>query len=233
VSRAGLDKQPHDVATMFDGVAEKYDLTNDILSMGQDRRWRRRVVDLVAPKPGEVILDLAAGTGTSSQPFADAGATVVPCDFSIGMLEVGKRNRPSLPFTAGDGMRLPFGDDVFDAVTISFGLRNIVDPIAGLREMLRVTRPGGRIVVCEFSTPTWGPFDAVYTNYLMRALPPVARAVSSNPESYVYLAESIRAWPDQKGLALRMVEAGWGRVEWHNLSAGIVALHHSTKPTSR
>lgn len=230
MSRAGLDKQPHDVATMFDGVAEKYDVTNDILSLGQDRRWRRRVVDLVAPKPGELILDLAAGTGTSSQPFADAGATVVPCDFSIGMLEVGKRERPALAFVAGDGMKLPFGDNIFDAVTISFGLRNIVDPIEGLRELLRVTRPGGRIVVCEFSTPTWGPFDTVYTNYLMRALPPVARAVSSNPESYVYLAESIRAWPDQKGLALRMVEAGWGKVDWHNLSAGIVALHRSTKP---
>lgn len=230
MSRAGLDKQPHDVATMFDGVAEKYDVTNDILSLGQDRRWRRRVVDLVAPKPGELILDLAAGTGTSSQPFADAGATVVPCDFSIGMLEVGKRERPALAFVAGDGMKLPFGDNIFDAVTISFGLRNIVDPIEGLRELLRVTRPGGRIVVCEFSTPTWGPFDTVYTNYLMRALPPVARAVSSNPESYVYLAESIRAWPDQKGLALRMVEAGWGKVDWQNLSAGIVALHRSTKP---
>jgi demethylmenaquinone methyltransferase/2-methoxy-6-polyprenyl-1,4-benzoquinol methylase len=230
VSRAGLDKQPHDVATMFDKVAERYDLTNDVLSLGQDRRWRKQVVDLVAPEPGETILDLAAGTGTSSQPFADAGATVVPCDFSMGMLEVGKQARPDLPFTAGDGMLLPFGDNTFDAVTISFGLRNIVDPIEGLRELLRVTKRGGRIVVCEFSTPTWSPFDAVYTNYLMRALPAVARAVSSNPESYVYLAESIRAWPDQKGLALRMVEAGWGRVDWHNLSAGIVALHHSTKP---
>ncbi|MRJ76075.1 demethylmenaquinone methyltransferase [Aeromicrobium sp. SMF47] len=230
MSRAGLDKEPHDVAKMFDKVAKKYDLTNDVLSMGQDRRWRKRVVDLLAPQPGEVILDLAAGTGTSSQPFADAGATVVPCDFSFGMLEVGKQARPHLPFTAGDGMLLPFGDETFDAVTISFGLRNIVDPIEGLRELRRVTRPGGRIVICEFSTPTWGPFDAVYTNYLMRALPPVARAVSSNPESYVYLAESIRAWPDQKGLALRMVEAGWGRVEWHNLSGGIVALHRSTKP---
>jgi demethylmenaquinone methyltransferase/2-methoxy-6-polyprenyl-1,4-benzoquinol methylase len=230
VSRAGLDKEPRDVARMFDGVAEKYDLTNDVLSMGQDRRWRKRVVELVAPKPGELILDLAAGTGTSSEPFAKAGATVVPCDFSIGMLEVGKKARPVLPFTAGDGMRLPFGDDVFDAVTISFGLRNIVDPIAGLKELLRVTRPGGRIVVCEFSTPTWGPFDAIYSNYLMRALPSIARKVSSNPESYVYLAESIREWPDQKGLALRMAEAGWGKVDWHNLSAGIVALHHSVKP---
>ncbi len=231
MSRAGLDKEPHDVARMFDGVAEKYDITNDVLSMGQDRRWRKRVVELVAPRPGELILDLAAGTGTSSEPFADAGATVVPCDFSIGMLEVGKKARPGLPFAAGDGMKLPFGDDVFDAVTISFGLRNIHDPIEGLREMLRVTKPGGRIVVCEFSTPTWGPFDAIYSNYLMRALPAVARTVSSNPESYVYLAESIRAWPDQKGLALRMVEAGWGKVDWHNLSAGIVALHHSIKPS--
>ncbi|MCW2826175.1 MAG: demethylmenaquinone methyltransferase [Aeromicrobium sp.] len=230
MSRAGLDKQPHDVAKMFDGVAEKYDLTNDVLSVGQDRRWRKRVVDLVAPRPGETILDLAAGTGTSSQPFADAGATVVPCDFSIGMLEVGKRERPALAFTAGDGTLLPFGDETFDAVTISFGLRNIVDPIAGLRELLRVTKPGGRVVVCEFSTPTWSPFAAIYGNYLMRALPSIARKVSSNPESYVYLAESIREWPDQKGLAMRMVEAGWGRVEWHNLSGGIVALHHSVKP---
>ena len=230
MSRAGLDKEPHDVAKMFDGVAEKYDLTNDVLSLGQDRRWRKRVVELVDPQPGETILDLAAGTGTSSQPFADAGATVVPCDFSIGMLEVGKRERPQLAFTAGDGMLLPFGDETFDAVTISFGLRNIVDPIEGLRELLRVTKPGGRIVVCEFSTPTWGPFEAVYSNYLMRALPTIARKVSSNPESYVYLAESIREWPDQKGLALRMVEAGWGKVAWHNLSGGIVALHHSFRP---
>ena len=230
MSRAGLDKQPQDVAKMFDDVAEKYDITNDILSFGQDRRWRKRVVDLVAPQRGEKILDLAAGTGTSSQPFADAGAMVVPCDFSIGMLEVGKRDRPRLAFTAGDGTKMPFADDTFDAVTISFGLRNIVDPIAGLRELLRVTRPGGRLVVCEFSTPTWGPFDAIYSNYLIKALPPVARAVSSDPESYVYLAESIAAWPDQKGLAMRMVEAGWGKVDWHNLSGGIVALHRSFKP---
>lgn len=214
---------------MFDGVAAKYDTTNTILSMGQDRRWRKAVVELINPQPGERILDLAAGTGTSSVPFAAAGATVVPCDFSIGMLEVGKQMYPKLPFTAGDGMRLPFADGVFDAVTISFGLRNIHDPLQGLREMLRVTRPGGRIVVCEFSTPTWKPFEVIYVNYLMRALPAVARRASSNPESYVYLAESIRSWPDQRGLAIRMAEAGWGKVEWRNLSGGIVALHHSTK----
>ena len=227
MTRADLDKLPADVAAMFDEVAERYDLTNDILSLGQDRRWRHAVVDAVDPKPGEKVLDLAAGTGTSSQPFADHGAQVVPCDFSIGMLQVGKSARPHLAFTAGDGTKLPFADDTFDAVTISFGLRNIVDPDAGLRELLRVTRPGGRLVVCEVSHPTWAPFRQVYIEYLMRALPPVARTVSSSPDAYVYLAESIRAWPDQAGLARRITAAGWGRTKWRNLSGGIVALHHA------
>ena len=125
----------------------------------------------MAPLPGERVLDLAAGTGTSSVPFATAGAVVVPTDFSLGMLQVGKRREPYLPFVAGDGMHLPFRDACFDAATISFGLRNINDRMAGLREILRVVRPGGRLVVCEFSHPTWAPFRTVYTEYLMRALP--------------------------------------------------------------
>jgi demethylmenaquinone methyltransferase/2-methoxy-6-polyprenyl-1,4-benzoquinol methylase len=215
---------------MFDEVARRYDLTNDVLSMGQDRRWRREVLAAVDPMPGEHVLDLAAGTGTSSEPFRERGAVVVPCDFSVGMLQEGKRKLPHLPFTAGDGTRLPFADDTFDAVTISFGLRNIVDPVAGLREMLRVTRPGGRLVVCEFSHPTWAPFRTVYIEYLMKTLPSVARAVSSSPDAYVYLAESIRAWPDQERLAQRIDSAGWSAVRWRNLSGGIVALHHATAP---
>jgi demethylmenaquinone methyltransferase/2-methoxy-6-polyprenyl-1,4-benzoquinol methylase len=227
VARADLDKQPTDVRRMFDAVARRYDVTNDVLSLGQDRRWRRAVIDAVDPGPGELVLDLAAGTGTSSQPFADRGATVVPCDFSLGMLQVGKRARPRLAFTAGDGTRLPFADATFDAVTISFGLRNIVDPVAGLAEMRRVTKPGGRLVVCEFSHPTWAPFRTVYLEYLMRALPPIARAVSSSPDAYVYLAESIRAWPDQQGLAGMIARAGWTAPEWQNLSGGIVALHRA------
>jgi demethylmenaquinone methyltransferase / 2-methoxy-6-polyprenyl-1,4-benzoquinol methylase len=228
VTRAELDKQPHDVRRMFDAVARRYDVTNDVLSLGQDRRWRREVSEAVDAQYGERVLDLAAGTGTSSEPFADRGAVVVPCDFSIGMLQVGKRARPALPFTAGDGTQLPFADGTFDAVTISFGLRNIVDPLAGLREMRRVTREGGRLVVCEFSHPTWSPFRTVYVEYLMRALPAVARAVSSSPDAYVYLAESIRAWPAQAALADLIAAGGWRRPEWRNLSGGIVALHRAT-----
>jgi demethylmenaquinone methyltransferase/2-methoxy-6-polyprenyl-1,4-benzoquinol methylase len=230
VSRAQLDKKPADVATMFDAVAARYDLTNDLLSLGQDRRWRRLVAAAVDARPGDRVLDLAAGTGTSSLPLAAAGARVVPCDFSLGMLTVGKRLRPHLAFTAGDAARLPFADAAFDAVTISFGLRNVVEPRAALTEMLRVTRPGGRLVVCEFSHPTWTPLRKVYVEYLMRALPVVARVASSNPEAYAYLAESIRAWPDQRGLAAWIGAAGWADPEWRNLSGGIVTLHRATRP---
>jgi demethylmenaquinone methyltransferase/2-methoxy-6-polyprenyl-1,4-benzoquinol methylase len=228
VARAELDKKPTDVRRMFDAVAKRYDVTNDVLSMGQDRRWRREVIDAVDPKRGDVVLDLAAGTGTSSQPFADRGATVVPCDFSLGMLKVGKGARPDLPFTAGDGTKLPFADHSFDAVTISFGLRNIVEPLKGLEELRRVTRPGGRLVVCEFSHPTNPAFRTVYMEYLMKALPAISRTVSSSPDAYVYLAESIRVWPDQQGLADLIAQAGWSGVQIRNLSGGIVALHRAT-----
>ncbi|MHA3948526.1 demethylmenaquinone methyltransferase [Cellulomonas bogoriensis] len=228
--RASLAKRPAEVAAMFDGIAHRYDLTNDVISLGQDRRWRRVTIDAVDAVPGERVLDLAAGTGTSSEPFDAAGVEVVPCDFSVGMLQVGKARRPDLPFTAGDAMRLPFADGVFDAVTISFGLRNVQDTSAALREMLRVTRPGGRLVVCEFSTPTWAPLRVVYSEYLMRALPPVARAVSKEPDAYVYLAESIREWPDQQALGRLVLEAGWGEVAYRHLSGGIVALHRAVRP---
>ncbi|WP_431042836.1 demethylmenaquinone methyltransferase [Streptomyces sp. P1-3] len=229
MTRATLDKQPHEVAAMFDDVAAKYDLVNDVLSLGQARLWRKAVARSLAARAGERVLDLAAGTGTSSLPFMEHGAEVVPCDFSFGMLREGKRRHPSLPLTAGDATRLPFADGVFDAVTISFGLRNVQDTDRALREMLRVTKPGGRLLICEFSRPTWAPFRTVYTEYLMRALPPVARAVSSNPEAYVYLAESIRAWPDQAGLAARLQQAGWSRVAWRDLTGGVVAMHRATK----
>lgn len=228
--RASLDKHPHEVAAMFDAIARRYDLTNDVISLGQDRRWRAATLAAVDPRPGQVVLDLAAGTGTSSEPFDAAGVRVVPCDFSVGMLEVGKARRADLAFTAGDATRLPFADASFDAVTISFGLRNVVDTVGALAEMLRVARPGGRLVVTEFSTPTEPLFATVYSTYLMRALPAVARAVARDPEAYVYLAESIARWPDQHGLAALVARAGWSDVAFRNLSGGIVALHRATRP---
>ncbi len=229
MTRADLDKAPRDVAAMFDGVAERYDLTNDVLSLGQTRLWRRAVARAVDARPGQRVLDLAAGTGSSSLPFAAAGALVVACDFSLGMLRVGRRAHARLPFVAGDALRLPFADGAFDAVTMSFGLRNVADPDTALAEMGRVTRRDGRLVVCEFSQPTWAPFRTVYSGYLMRALPAVARRVSSNPEAYVYLAESIRAWPDQAALAARIEAAGWRDVAWSDLSQGIVAVHRARR----
>lgn len=230
LTRAGLDKEPNAVAAMFDGVARRYDLVNGVLSLGQDRLWRRAVAKAVDARPGDRVLDLAAGTGTSSEPLQSGGAFVVPCDFSLGMLSVGKHARPWLPFVAGDALRLPFADGAFDAVTISVGLRNVVDPQGALRELLRVTRPGGRLVVCEFSSPTWAPFRKIYVEYLMRALPTVARRISSNPDAYVYLAESIRAWPAQRELARWLFAAGWAGVGWRNLTGGIVALHRAIRP---
>ena len=229
-TRAALDKQPAEVAAMFDRVAARYDLVNDVLSLGQTRIWRSMVVQAVHAGPGERVLDLAAGTGTSSAPFAEAGAFVVPCDFSLGMLEVGKRRQPHLPFVAGDALHLPFRDAAFDAVTISFGLRNVQDVDVALREMLRVTRPGGRLVICEFSRPVNPLFRTVYTEYLMKALPGIARRTSSNPAAYEYLADSIRAWPDQERLAERIRDAGWERVQWRNATGGIVAIHRAHRP---
>ena len=214
---------------MFDAVASRYDVTNDILSAGQDRRWRREVVTALDLAPGDRVLDLAAGTGTSSESFRAVGVDVVPADFSLGMLTAGRRQRPHLPFVAADALHLPFADASFDGVTISFGLRNLVDVAAGLAEMARVTRPGGTLVVCEVSHPTHAGFRTLYENYLVRALSGIARRTSSAPDAYVYLAESIQDWPDQPTLAQVIGDAGWRDVQWRNLTGGIVALHRATR----
>jgi demethylmenaquinone methyltransferase/2-methoxy-6-polyprenyl-1,4-benzoquinol methylase len=229
MSRASLEKQPREVAAMFDGVATRYDRTNTILSFGRDRAWRRDTRLALDLRPGDRCLDLAAGTGVSTEELARSGATVVGADLSLGMLRVGHAVRPRVPLLAGDALALPFADGAFDAVTISFGLRNVVDTPAALRELARVTRPGGRLVICEFSAPVNPAFRKAYLGYLMRALPAVARRVSSNPDAYVYLAESIRAWPDQGGLAALLGAAGWTDVGWRNLTGGIVALHRATR----
>ena len=232
VSRATLDKQPHEVAEMFDGVSRRYDLTNTVLSAGLDRGWRRQTRRTVDAGKGQWVLDLAAGTGVSTEELSTTGARAVACDFSFGMLAAGHKKgaRRQLPFIAGDALHLPFADESFDAVTISFGLRNVADVGLALREMARVTRPGGRLVVCEFSQPTFAPFRWVYLNYLMRLLPWIARRVATNSDAYVYLAESIRGWPEQAVLAREITAAGWRTARWRNLTGGIVALHRASKP---
>lgn len=227
MTRATLAKRPREVAAMFDAVARRYDVTNTVLSLGRDRGWRRATRDAVAAAPGDRVLDLAAGTAVSTVELARSGGTAVGCDFSLGMLRVGRGR--GVPLVAGDALALPFAGGVFDAVSISFGLRNVVDPDAALRELARVTRPGGRLVVCEFSRPTWAPFRTVYLEYLMRALPALAGRVASDPAAYGYLADSIRSWPGQADLATRVRAAGWRDVEWRDLTGGIVALHRGIR----
>jgi len=289
MARAHLDKRPADVAAMFDEIAGRYDFLNDLLSAGQVRLWRRAVARGVAARPGERVLDLAAGTGTSALAFTASGADCVACDFSLGMLRTGARRlrardggeqegrlpgrpggsgpaqagpaqaglprprlygpwgsgpwgsgpwgsglirrraaapppRGAVRFVAGDALRLPFRDAVFDAVTISFGLRNVASPQDALAEMFRVTRPGGRLAVCEFSHLSSRPLRVAYERYLCRALPAIARRAGGSP-AYEYLAESIMEWPGQQELARQIRAAGWSAVRWRDLTFGIVALH--------
>jgi demethylmenaquinone methyltransferase / 2-methoxy-6-polyprenyl-1,4-benzoquinol methylase len=236
MTRADLDKQPAEVAAMFDALAGRYDMMNDILSMGQVRLWRKRVQRILQAGPGERVLDLAAGTGTSSVIFAASGANCVACDFSFGMLQAGQarltardplrdKTRGRVAFAAGDALKLPFRDGAFDAVTISFGLRNVHGARDALAEMRRVTRPGGRLVVCEFSRITVEPLDMLYRRYLTGALPAIARRAARNPEAYEYLAESISDWPAQRELADVIRAAGWSAVRWRDLTLGVVAIH--------
>ncbi|MEV8634750.1 demethylmenaquinone methyltransferase [Streptosporangium sp. NPDC051023] len=240
MTRASLDKQPHEVAAMFDRTARRYDLVNDVISLGQVRLWRKATAAAVDAGPGELVLDLGAGTGTSTDTFTALGARAIASDFSLGMLRTGVRRRGGsgisgggvrgVSFVAGDALKLPFADEVFDAVTISTALRNVQDTGQALREMLRVAKPGARLVILEFSHPTVKSFDLIYSQYLMKLMPQAAKLVGSNDDSYEYLAESIRAWPDQAGLAKIIQGAGWERVAWRNLALGIVALHRAYKP---
>lgn len=212
---------------MFDGVAKRYDITNTVLSFAQDRRWRKATRKALALGPSDVVLDLAAGTAVSTVELSASGATCIAADFSLGMLKAGADR--AVPKVAADALALPFADGSFDAATISFGLRNVNDVAVALGELNRVLKTGGRLAICEFSTPTFGPFRTVYMEYLMKALPAVATKVSSNPAAYVYLAESIRAWPDQFGLGDLIRDAGFTDVRWQNLTGGIAAVHTGRK----
>ncbi|HEU5469832.1 MAG TPA: demethylmenaquinone methyltransferase [Actinophytocola sp.] len=228
MSRAGLDKDPHDVASMFDGVAKRYDRTNSVMTLGFDRRWREVTRQVLEARPGERVLDLAAGTAVSTVEYGRSGAWCVAADFSLGMLRSGAHR--DVPKVAADAFHLPFATNAFDAATISFGLRNMHDTVAALRELARVVRPGGRLVVCEVSQPRWRPVRWLYHNTVLRGLPLLTRPFSSNPAAYRYLAESMRDWYDQRTLAGLIARAGWRDVEWLNLTFGVVALHRAVNP---
>ena len=223
--RANLNKDPDDVSKMFDDVAHRYDFLNDLLSLGRTKAWRKVVTAIIAPKPGLRILDIAAGTGSSSAPLVAKGADLIALDFSEGMLAAGRKRHKKIKFQQGDALKLPFAENYFDVTTISFGLRNTSDTSAALKEALRVTKQSGRIVICEFSHPTNKILRLIYLKYLMRALPVIAKRISKNPAAYIYLAESIQAWPNQSALAQVMRQAGWESVSWQDLTFGIVAVH--------
>lgn len=215
---------------MFDEVVGRYDITNAILSAGNSRLWRIATTKAVDPRPGQRILDVACGTGTSTAALAKGGARVVGVDFSPGMIAGAVKRHPTLEFIQADATSLPLGDDEFDAVTISFGLRNVADPHAALAEFYRVLKPGGRVVICEFSLPPLDLVRAGYLAYLRHVLPTIAKGTSSNPAAYLYLGESIEQWPDQAELASWLRRAGFTRVAHRNLTAGVVALHRGRKP---
>ena len=214
---------------MFDTVAESYDRTNDLLSFGQDRIWRKRVLKVVKPESGQTILDLAAGTGSSSVVFAKEGVKVIASDFSEGMLAVGRKRHPELEFVYADATKLPFKDATFDAVTISFGLRNVNEPKTALKEMLRVLKPGGKVVICEFSQVGIPVIRLFYSFYLKKVLPRLSSLLASNQGAYEYLAESIMAWPKQTELVQWLTDAGFVDVSYQNLSFGVVAIHSAKK----
>ena len=218
------------VQAMFDRVAPRYDLANALLSLGQDAHWRR-VTALAARPAGTRALDVAAGPGNVAAELVARGAhEVVALDLSLNMLAEGaSRGHEHIRWVCGDAQRLPLPDASFDVVTISFGLRNVPDPGRALAEFARVLRPGGRVVLCEFAAPTWAPFREVYTRYLVGLLPLVAKVVSSSPEAYRYLADSILQWPDRRTIAGWLSAAGFGQVQVKDLAGGIVAVHRGVR----
>jgi demethylmenaquinone methyltransferase/2-methoxy-6-polyprenyl-1,4-benzoquinol methylase len=240
------------VQRMFDRVAPRYDLANTVFSLGQDKSWRQAAARATRLAGGEVAADVACGTGALTRELAALapGADVVGFDFSQEMLKRARSTggaggaptdrgtpagfpgplrpdppQPRLRLAAGDAIRLPLADASVDVVTIAFGLRNLPEPGRGLLEFRRVLRPGGRLVVCEFSTPVVPVFRDLYRRYLTRLIPVAARRLTSDPEAYQYLARSIGAWPDQPGLARWLQDAGFAEVAWRDLTGGIVALH--------
>ena len=231
-AKAGL------VADVFHSVAARYDLMNDLMSVGIHRIWKRFTIELSGVRKGNAVLDIAGGTGDLAARFADIvgpEGRVVLADINDSMLKVGRDKLldngrlGNLEFVQADAQSLPFPDDSFDCVTIAFGLRNVTDKDAALRSMLRVLKPGGRLLVLEFSKPANPLLSKAYDTYSFKVLPLMGRLVADDADSYQYLAESIRMHPDQETLKDMMEDAGFSRCEYHNMTGGVVALHKGIK----
>lgn len=225
-----LNKDTQRIALMFDKIAERYDKTNQILSFGVDYFWRKQSIKPLNIKAGQKILDIAAGTGTSSRLLANGGAEVVACDISDEMLKIGKKKNPDINFMHGDAMNLPFQEEKFDTVAVSFGLRNMQNPHKALDEMLRVAKPGGMLMICEFSTPINNQLLRAYNFYISKILPKITKKIVSNVDAYLYLGQSINEWPDQDTLTSWIKKSGWNKVSYKNLTWGIVSIHIGHKP---
>jgi demethylmenaquinone methyltransferase/2-methoxy-6-polyprenyl-1,4-benzoquinol methylase len=226
------------VADVFHSVAARYDLMNDLMSGGIHRIWKRFTIELSGVRKGNSVLDIAGGTGDLAAQFADIvgpEGRVVLADINDSMLQVGRDKlldsgrHANIEFVQADAQYLPFPDDSFDCITIAFGLRNVTDKDLALRSMLRVLKPGGRLLVLEFSRPKNSLLSRAYDAYSFNVLPLMGRVITDDSESYQYLAESIRMHPDQETLKAMMEDAGFTRCEYHNMTGGIVAVHKGTK----
>jgi demethylmenaquinone methyltransferase/2-methoxy-6-polyprenyl-1,4-benzoquinol methylase len=237
-TRVDRDAKARMVRGVFDAVASRYDLMNDLMSGGIHRLWKRFTIELCAVRPGQTILDIAGGTGDLAARFSrlvGQDGKVILADINAAMLEVGrdrlidKGASDNIEVVQADAQYLPFADNSIDCITIAFGLRNVTDKAIALQSMLRVLRPGGRLLVLEFSKPTSPLLGKIYDQYSFQILPAMGRLVAQDADSYRYLAESIRKHPDQETLLAMMADAGFVESRYHNMTGGIVAVHQGFK----
>ena len=234
-----VNEKANKVADVFHSVASKYDIMNDLMSGGIHRLWKRFTIDLSSVRKGHRVLDIAGGTGDLTKQFSKLvgkDGHVVLADINSSMLEVGRERltnqglTDNIEYVQANAESLPFNDNSFDVITIAFGLRNVTDKDKALRSMLRVLKPGGRLLVLEFSKPGNPLLEKVYDTYSFSLLPKIGQVIAGDSESYKYLAESIRMHPDQETLKDMMADAGFVRCNFHNMTGGIVALHKGIKP---
>ena len=234
-----VDEKASRVADVFHSVAARYDVMNDLMSMGIHRIWKRLTIERAGVRPGHHVLDIAGGTGDLTLKFSrlvGPRGKVVLADINASMLRVGRDKLMdngvggNVEYVQANAECLPFPDNSFDCITIAFGLRNVTDKDAALRSMARVLKPGGRLLVLEFSTPTNKHLAKAYDTYSFAVWPKLGKLIVNDADSYQYLAESIRMHPDQETLKAMMEEAGFARVTYHNMTGGIVALHRGIKP---